>query len=282
MFYYWVNMKEYQNKTILLTGASTGIGYAMAHLLADQGANLIITARSRDKLEDLAEELHGKNVQAHIFTQDISEANSAKKLFDQIEQANLSVDLLINNAGYGRWGEFTEIDMEDYENMIQLNVTSLTELSYLYAKKMAERGSGGIINIASTAALYPIPYSAVYAGTKAYVLSLSEALNFEYSRKGIKVMAVCPGATESKFVERATENSARLKQRMNKFKDVENSTIRIQSAEDCAKEALQAFLNGKIYVITGRSNRMLYILSRFFTRKVMLAWAGKAFKKIAG
>ena len=172
--------------------------------------------------------------------------------------------------------------MEDYENMIQLNVTSLTELSYLYAKKMAERGSGGIINIASTAALYPIPYSAVYAGTKAYVLSLSEALNFEYSRKGIKVMAVCPGATESKFVERATENSARLKQRMNKFKDVENSTIRIQSAEDCAKEALQAFLNGKIYVITGRSNRMLYILSRFFTRKAMLAWAGKAFKKIAG
>ena len=275
-------MKEYQNKTILLTGASTGIGYAMAHLLADQGANLIITARSRDKLEDLAEELHGKNVQANIFTQDISEANSAKKLFDQIEQANLSVDLLINNAGYGRWGEFTEIDMEDYENMIQLNVTSLTELSYLYAKKMAERGSGGIINIASTAALYPIPYSAVYAGTKAYVLSLSEALNFEYSRKGIKVMAVCPGATESKFVERATENSARLKQRMNKFKDVENSTIRIQSAEDCAKEALQAFLNGKIYVITGRSNRMLYILSRFFTRKAMLAWAGKAFKKIAG
>ena len=206
----------------------------------------------------------------------------SKKLFDQIEQANLSVDLLINNAGYGRWGEFTEIDMQDYENMIQLNVTSLTELSYLYAKKMAEKGSGGIINIASTAALYPIPYSAVYAGTKAYVLSLSEALNFEYSRKGIRVMAVCPGATESKFVERATENSERLKQRMSKFKDVENSTVRIQSAEDCAKEALDAFLKGKIYVITGQSNRMLYTLSRFFTRKSMLAWAGKAFKKIAG
>lgn len=254
----------------------------MAHLLADQGANLIITARGRDKLEDLAKELSDKNIQTHIFTQDISEANSAKKLFDQIEQANLSVDLLINNAGYGRWGEFTEIDMQDYENMIQLNVTSLTELSYLYAKKMAEKGSGGIINIASTAALYPIPYAAVYAGTKAYVLSLSEALNFEYSRKGIRVMAVCPGATESKFVERATENSERLKQRMSKFKDVENSTVRIQSAEDCAKEALDAFLKGKIYVITGRSNRMLYTLSRFFTRKSMLAWAGKAFKKIAG
>ena len=275
-------MKEYKNKTILLTGASTGIGYAMAHLLADQGANLIITARGRDKLEDLAKELKDKNIQIQIFTQDISEANSAKNLFNQIEQANLSVDLLINNAGYGRWGEFTEIDMEDYENMIQLNVTSLTELSYLYAKKMAENGAGGIINIASTAALYPIPYSAVYAATKAYVLSLSEALNFEYSRKGIKVMAVCPGATESKFVERATENSVRLKQRMSRFKDIENSTVRIQSAEECAKEALDAFLKGKIYVVTGRSNRMLYTLSRFFTRKSMLAWAGKAFKKIAG
>ena len=105
MFYYGVDMKEYKNKTILLTGASTGIGYAMAHLLADQGANLIITARGRDKLEDLAKELSDKNIQTHIFTQDISEANSAKKLFDQIEQANLSVDLLINNAGYGRWAE---------------------------------------------------------------------------------------------------------------------------------------------------------------------------------
>ena len=261
MFYYGVDMKEYKNKTILLTGASTGIGYAMAHLLADQGANLIITARGRDKLEDLAKELSDKDIQTHIFTQDISEANSAKKLFDQIEQANLSVDLLINNAGYGRWGEFTEIDMQDYENMIQLNITSLTELSYLFVKKMAEKGSGGIINIASTAALYPIPYSAVYAGTKAYVLSLS---------------------TESKFVERATENSERLKQRMSKFKDVENSTVRIQSAEDCAKEALDSFSKGKIYVITGRSNRTLYTLSRFFTRKAMLAWAGKAFKKIAG
>ena len=193
-------------------------------------------------------------------------AKLIQQSFDQIEQANLSVDLLINNAGYGGWGEFTEIDMEDYENMIQLNVTSLTELSYLYAKKMAKRGSGGIINIASTAALYPIPYSAVYAGT-AYVL-LIEALNFEYSRKGIRVMAVCPGATESKFVERATENSDRLKQRMSKFKDVENSTVRIQSAEDCAKEALDAFLKGNIYVITGRSNRMLYTLSRFLRAKL--------------
>ena len=277
-----VDMKSFNNKTVLLTGASTGIGYAMAHMLSDKGANLIITARGRDKLEDLAKELHAKNTQTHIFPLDISQPNSAQDLFKQIDEANLKVDLLINNAGYGRWGEFTEIQMQDYENMIQLNITSLTELSYLFANKMVERGSGGIINIASTAALYPIPYSAVYAATKSYVLSLSEALNFEYSSKGIRVMAVCPGATESKFVERATENSKRLQQRMSKFKDVENSTMRIQSAEDCAKEALDAFLKGKIYVITGRSNRTLYTLSRFFTRKGMLSLAGRAFKKIAG
>ena len=207
-------MDNFSGKNVLITGASSGIGLAMAKDFANRGANLILTARSEDKLMQLAEDLSDKNIKTHVFIEDISLPNSAQKLFNQVNAAELEVDVLVNNAGYGRWGNFDECPMEDYENMVHLNVTSLTELSYLFVDQMVKRGSGGIINVASTAAFFPIPYSAVYAATKAYVLSLSEALNFEYSKKGVHVMAVCPGATESKFIKVATENSERLKQRL--------------------------------------------------------------------
>ncbi len=277
-------MMDFRGKNVLITGASSGIGLAMAKDFASRGANLILTARSIDKLLELADELKGKNTEVNVFIEDISLPGSANKLFSEINKAGLDIDLLVNNAGYGRWGNFDECPMEDYENMIHLNITSLTELSYLYAKKMAKKGAGGIINVASTAAFFPIPYSAVYAATKSYVLSLSEALHFEYSRKGVHVMAVCPGATESKFIDVATEKSARLKERLKNSSKTKNSLgfSKIQTAEDCSKEALDAYLKGKIYVITGRSNKILYTLSRFFTRKTNLNWSGKLFKKIAG
>tara|TARA_B000000532_G_scaffold243000_1_gene238165 strand:- start:1399 stop:2232 length:834 start_codon:yes stop_codon:yes gene_type:complete len=277
-------MDNFSGKNVLITGASSGIGLAMAKDFANRGANLILTARSEDKLMQLAKDLSGKDIRTHVFIEDISLPNSAQKLFNQVNAAELEVDVLVNNAGYGRWGNFDECPMEDYENMVHLNVTSLTELSYLFVDQMVKRGSGGIINVASTAAFFPIPYSAVYAATKAYVLSLSEALNFEYSKKGVHVMAVCPGATESKFINVATENSERLKQRLINVDRVKNklTTSKIQTAEDCSKEALDAYLKGKIYVITGQNNRNLYTMSRFFSRKTSLNWSGKVFKKIAG
>ena len=277
-------MDNFSGKNVLITGASSGIGLAMAKDFANRGANLILTARSEDKLMQLAKDLSGKGIKTHVFIEDISLPNSAQKLFNQVNAAELEVDVLVNNAGYGRWGNFDECPMEDYENMVHLNVTSLTELSYLFVDQMVKRGSGGIINVASTAAFFPIPYSAVYAATKAYVLSLSEALNFEYSKKGVHVMAVCPGATETKFINVATENSERLKQRLLNVDRVKNklTTSKIQTAEDCSKEALDAYLKGKIYVITGQNNRNLYTMSRFFSRKTSLNWSGKVFKKIAG
>ena len=277
-------MDNFSGKNVLITGASSGIGLAMAKDFANRGANLILTARSEDKLMQLAKDLSGKGIKTHVFIEDISLPNSAQKLFNQVNEAGLKVDVLVNNAGYGRWGNFDECPIEDYENMVHLNVTSLTELSYLFVDQMVKRGSGGIINVASTAAFFPIPYSAVYAATKAYVLSLSEALNFEYSKKGVHVMAVCPGATESKFINVATENSERLKQRLLNVDRVKNklTTSKIQTAEDCSKEALDAYLKGKIYVITGQNNRNLYTMSRFFSRKTSLNWSGKVFKKIAG
>ena len=277
-------MKDFNDKNVLITGASYGIGLAMAKDFAARGANLILTARSTNKLVELADELKEKNTKVDIFVEDISLPGSANKLFNEIEVAKLDVDILVNNAGYGRMGSFDECPMEDYENMVHLNITSLTELSYLFVKKMAQKGAGGIINVASTAAFFPVPYSAVYGATKAYVLSLSEALNFEYSGRGVHVMAMCPGATESKFIDVATERSERLKKRFKNSARTKKGlgVSKFQTAEDCSKEALDAYLKGKIYVITGRSNRNLYTFSRFFTRKTNLSWSGKIFKKIAG
>lgn len=272
---------SFKNKNILVTGASSGIGLAMAKDFSNRGANLILTARSKDKLDKLAEELGANGTKTYVFTEDISQPNSAQKLYNQIKEAGLDVDILVNNAGYGRWGTFDECPVDDYENMIQLNVTTLTELSYFFLQDMERKGSGGIINVASVAAFYPIPYSAVYAATKAYVLSLSEALNFEYSRKGIHVLAVCPGATESKFVQVATTSSERLQKRISKMQDTSSDVV-VQSAEDCSKEALDAYENGKIFIITGKSNRNMHTMSRFFSRKTILDWVGRRFKKISG
>ena len=273
-------MKDFKNKKVLVTGASSGIGLAMAKDFAERGASLILTARSQDKLKDLATELNKNGTETHIFLEDISKPDSARKLYDQVKEAGLEVDILVNNAGYGRWGTFDECPMEDYENMVHLNITSLTELSYLFLEDMEKKASGGIINIASVAAFYSIPYSAVYAATKAYVLSLSEALNFEYARKGIHIMAVCPGATESRFVEVATVSSERLQKRLSGMMDANKKDV--QSAEDCSREALDAFLNGKIYTITGKNNRNLYSFSRLFSRKTLLNTVGRRFKKISG
>ena len=273
-------MSKFNNKTILVTGASSGIGLAMAKDFASRGANLILTARSKDKLEQLAKELEAQGTKTKVFVEDIGLPNSAKKLYEQIKDEHIDIDILVNNAGYGRWGTFDECPVQDYENMIHLNITSLTELSYLFLQDFEKKGSGGIINVASVAAFYSIPYSAVYAATKAYVLSLSEALNFEYSRKGVHVMAVCPGATESEFVKVATVSSERLQKRLASMSD--NKNVKIQSAEDCSKEALDAYESGKLYIITGKSNRNLYAISRLFSRKTLLNFVGRRFKKISG
>ena len=170
-------MNSYKGKLALVTGASTGIGYAIAKELAKRGANLIIsaTARSEDKLHKLSSEIKDIGSECHIFLEDLSRSNSGRSLYDQIKLQNLHVDLLVNNAGYGRWGTFHEVGMDDYADMIQLNITSLSELSHLFIPDMISKGEGGIINVGSVASLTPVPYSSVYAASKAYVLSLSEA-----------------------------------------------------------------------------------------------------------
>ena len=227
----WMSFK---NKTVLVTGASSGIGLAMAENLAKRGANLILTARSEDKLKEVASMVRKLGRAAYVFTSDLSVPNSAEELYADINKAGLSVDLLINNAGYGRWGEFTSFDRIDYAKMIQLNITSLMDLCHLFIADMVRKGSGGIINVGSMASFGPVPFANVYSSTKAYVLNFTEALRYEYQEKGIQIMTLCPGGTQSNFAFNATDKSKTLQERINKME--RSSTY--MSAEEGADECL--------------------------------------------
>jgi len=268
----------FKNKTVLVTGASSGIGLAMAKELSKRGANLILTARSENKLNEVAAIVRKTGSEAHVFTSDLSIPKSGKKLYDAITQAGLSVDLLINNAGYGRWGEFTSFEREDYGKMIQLNITALTDLCHLFLPDMVKKGSGGIINVGSIASFSPVPYGNVYSSTKAYVLNFTEALRYEYKNKGVQIMALCPGGTTSNFATVASEKSEKIQARAKKM---EKSSSML-SAEVVANECLNAFLKDKMYIITGRSNKIMQAIGHHLPRKTMLKLAGNMFKKMGG
>jgi len=156
-------MNSYKDKTALVTGASSGIGLAIANLLAKRGAHLILTARSTNKLNEVAKGIRDGGNRADVFPGDLSQTGAAEQLYKEVLAANLKVDLLVNNAGYGRWGDFTEFDRDDYAQMIQLNITTLTELCHLFIPDMVSRGSGGIINIGSIASFIPVPFASVYS-----------------------------------------------------------------------------------------------------------------------
>ena len=276
-------MDSYKGKLALVTGASTGIGYAIAKELAKRGANLIIsaTARSEEKLHELSSEIKDLGSDCHIFLEDLSRLNSGRSLYDQIKLQNLHVDLLINNAGYGRWGTFHEVEMDDYTDMIQLNVTSLSELSHLFIPDMISKGEGGVINVGSVASLTPVPYSSVYAATKAYVLSLSEGLRYEYRNSNIRVMALLPGATVSNFGQVATAKSDKLRERLNKRSKSATGAV-FQTSHEVAVECLDGFSKDKQFIIPGKGNRRTALITKFMPRTKVLDTVGNLFKKIAG
>jgi short-subunit dehydrogenase len=263
---------------VLVTGASSGIGLSTAKELAERGADLILVARSEDKLNDLAIEIRKSGRKAHVFASDLSIPNSGEQLFNAIKDAGLSVDLLINNAGYGRWGKFTDFSREDYAKMIQLNITSLTDLCHLFIPDMIKKGTGGIINVGSIASFSPIPYGNVYSSSKAYVLNFTEALRYEYLKKGIQIMALCPGGTKSNFAAVASDHSEKISAKANEM----SASSSMLSSEVVANQCLDAFLKNKLYVITGRSNKMMHAIGRHLSRKRMLNITGKMFANVVG
>jgi len=269
---------SFNNKTVLVTGASSGIGLATSKELSQRGANLILVARSEQKLNEVAASIRKTGRNATVCVSDLSVPNAGEQLYNTITQAGLSVDLLINNAGYGRWGEFIDFERGDYSKMIQLNITTLTDLCHVFLPDMINRGQGGIINVASVAAFGPVPYGNVYSATKSYVLNFTEALRYEYENKGIQIMVLCPGGTESNFANVASEKSEQVQANAEERK----KTLSGLSSETVAKQCLDAFLKDKMYEVTGRSNKVMVSLGSFLPRKTILNITGNMFKKIGG
>lgn len=177
-------------KTALITGANSGLGYEFVKLFAKDGYNLVIIARNKQKMEQMKKFFQSINVT--VIAKDLSAPNAVKEVIEEVEKQGITIDVLINNAGFGLLGNFDELDIQKQVNMIQLNVTALTELTYYFLQNMKQKNEGQILNIASTAAFQPGPLMAVYYATKAYVLSFSEALVEELSESAVTVTILCP------------------------------------------------------------------------------------------
>ena len=246
--------------TVLITGASGGIGYELAKLFARDHHNLILVARSADKLAQVATELQTHGVTVKTFVLDLAQPPSPKFLFDQLQRENVAVDILVNNAGYGCFGEFAQMREEDVLGQIALNITALTELTHLFLPRMVKGGSGRIMNVASTAGFQPGPLMAVYYATKAYVISFSEAIANEVRNTGVTVTCFCPGATHTGFAARAGNNMSRL------FKKVG-----AMSADRVALDGYRALMEGKGLAISGAQNWLVAQSTRFAPRKMVTA-----------
>lgn len=247
--------------TTLITGASSGIGEAFARKLAARGHNLLLVSRTEEKLMMLCNEVgRSDNIRAEYFAVDLSRPDAPQRLFEETRKRDLQIDLLINNAGFGSMGDFAKLDLDRELNMIDLNIRSLVELTHRFIQPMRERKGGAIMNVASTAGFQAVPFMATYAATKAFVLSFSEALWEENRTYGIKVMALCPGVTETNFFEASSMQRP--------------PTRTSQTPEQVVDVGLRALARGKSSVISGWTNRLLVETERVVSRKFVLRAAG--------
>jgi short-subunit dehydrogenase len=251
--------------TTLITGASSGIGAAFARKLAARGRNVLLVARSEDKLIALCNEL-GRltSIRAQYVALDLQDPDAPVQLLEETKRRELEIDMLINNAGFGSMGDFVKLDLQHELDMIQLNVRALVELTHRFLVPMRARKGGTIINVASTAAFQPVPYMSTYAATKAFVLSFSEALWDENRMHGIHVMALCPGVTETNFFEAA---------------GIDRPPMRtIQTAEEVVETALRALPRKKSVVISGWANWVVVEAERLLPRSAVTKVAVNALR----
>lgn len=252
--------------TALITGASSGIGEAFARKLGARGRNVLLVARSEDKLISLCNELGRTNsIRVQHVAIDLSLPESAAKLFEETQKRGLVIDMLVNNAGFGSFGDFAKLPLARELNMIDLNIKALVELTHRFLIPMRERKQGTIINVASTAGFQPVPFMANYAATKAFVLSFSEALWEENRPHGVHVMALCPGVTETNFFEAARS---------------ERPPARVaQSPEEVVEAALRGLRRGKSQVVSGWTNFFMIEAERLVPRSLIVRAAGKMMRK---
>ncbi|MBX3443623.1 MAG: SDR family oxidoreductase [Planctomyces sp.] len=253
-----------RNLRVLITGASSGIGRELAAEFAERGADLVLVARRQDRLEALARELAAQHaVQAEIVTADLSREEEVRNVFEETQRRGLTIDVLVNNAGFGVMDRFQNVPTERLLQMIALNVSALTHLTRLFLPGMLERKSGRILNLASIAAFQPGPNVAVYFATKAYVLSLSEALWLELRRTGVTVTCLAPGPTRTDFGAGAAMEHTPL--------------FRMSSmdARAVAKAGVRATLAGKSLVVPGFVNKVLTLSAKIWPRRWVLWVTGR-------
>lgn len=253
--------------TALITGASNGIGLELARIFARKSINLVLVARSTDKLEALAKELQQQKpgLQVWVLSKDLSLPDAAAGIYEQLKSQKITIDYLVNNAGFGDYGFFTDTNWDKEAQMIDLNIKALTQFTKLFISDMSERGSGKVLNVASTAAFQPGPLMAVYFATKAYVLHFSEALHNELQGRGVTVTALCPGPTESGFVSIAGMGQSKLVKGR-----------KLPSSRVVAEYGFKAMMKGKPVVIHGTLNKILVFAGRLTPRN----WTTKIVRMI--
>jgi len=250
----------------LITGASSGLGACFARALAARGWNLVLVARSKDKLEALAREIATKHsLGIEVIEQDLSVKGAAERLVAILRERGIVVDLLVNNAGFGAHGEFWKLPLDRQSEMLRLNIVTLTELTHLLLPAMVERRAGGIINISSTAGFQPVPYTSVYAATKAYVTSFSMGLAEELVEYGVKVLALCPGGTATNFWNAG------------KFSKIEFPGG-LQSPEEVVELGLRAFDRGRSLAVARFINRLMIFVQRLAPRRLVARQAADVFR----
>jgi uncharacterized protein len=256
--------------TALITGASNGIGLELAKIHASKGGDLVLIARNKSKLDEVKSELERQyGVTVYTIGKDLSAINSAQEVYDETTKQEIQIDYLINNAGFGDFGMFTETDWDKELQMINLNITSLTLFTKLYLKDMIRRRSGKIMNVASTAAFQPGPTMAVYCATKAYVLSFTEAISNEVRDNGITITALCPGATESGFQTAGGLDESEL------YKGK-----KLPTAKEVAEYGYRSMIKGKTVSIHGMMNYIMSNSIRFIPRALVLKVSRKIIDKV--
>ena len=249
-----------ERQTALVTGASMGIGYALAKIFAREGYDLVVVARSQDRLTEVAREFtDAYGVSVKVIPKDLSLPTASQELLEELQREVITVDVLVNNAGFAVHGFFLETDLSSELNMMQVNMVTLTHLTKLLVREMQARGTGKVLNVASTAAFQPGPRMAVYYASKAYVLSFSEALADELRGSGVTITALCPGATRSGYWARA------------KLEDTRLMRVGKMDPEAVAEIGYRGLMSGRRVVIPGLRNTLLAWAVRF-SPKVLVRW----------
>ena len=256
-------------KTALVTGASSGFGHELVKLFARDGYNLILVARTEDELHEVAQGLEREfaGCQTLVIPKDLSQPAAAQELYDAVQQHGWPVHALVNDAGFGEHGRFMETDLERELAMIQLNVTSLVTLTKLFGRDMVRRGEGRILQLASTVSFMPVPKLSIYAATKAFVLSFSEAVAYELKDTGVTMTALCPGASDTEFFVRADAEGANV------------TDTPLSDPADVAKDGYEAMMNGETRVISGAMNKLQAYFSNVIPDSMLSAGMSKLMEK---